>query len=157
MKSILILLIGSISMLSLVSCDANRVFEKNLALEDANWDRNQIARFEVEITDTLAYYNLYVNIRNSGQYPYRNVYLFTQIKNPFGQFARDTAEFELADPKGNWYGKGIGDLWENQFPYKQSVMFPRKGTYILELEQAMRDKELKYITDVGIRVEKVAP
>jgi len=156
MKHFLIFLIVPLALLSLTSCDENRVFEKNLALEDANWDRTQMARFEVEITDTLSYYNLYVNVRNSGQYPYRNLYLFTQIKNPFGQFARDTAEFILADPKGNWFGKGIGDLWEHQFPYKQSVMFPRKGTYILELEQAMRDKELKYITDIGIRVEKVA-
>jgi gliding motility-associated lipoprotein GldH len=156
MKHFLIFLIVPLALLSLTSCDENRVFEKNLALEDANWDRTQVARFEVEITDTVSYYNLYVNVRNSGQYPYRNLYLFTQIRNPFGQFARDTAEFILADPKGNWFGKGIGDLWEHQFPYKQSVMFPRKGTYILELEQAMRDKELKYITDIGIRVEKVA-
>lgn len=156
MRQLTLFILVTSVMVSLYSCDANRVFEKNLALENASWDRMQVARFDVEITDTLSYYNLFVNIRNSGQYPYRNIYLFTQIKSPMGQFARDTAEFILADPRGNWYGKGIGDLWEHQFPYKQSVMFPRSGKYIFEVEQAMRDRELKYITDIGIRVEKVA-
>ncbi len=149
--------IGFAILLSLLlnACDSNRVFDKNLPLEDAVWDRNQIARFDVEIDDTTAQYSLFVNVRNAGQYPYRNIYLFTQIQSPNGQYARDTAEFILADGRGNWLGKGIGDLWEYQFPYKQNVMFPSKGTYRIELEQAMRDKELKYITDIGIRVEKV--
>lgn len=140
----------------LQGCDPNRVFDKTLPLENAAWDRNQIAKFEVDITDTTSYYNVFVNLRNAGQYNYRNIYLFTQIKSPDGKYARDTAEFILADGRGNWQGKGIGDIWEYQFPYKQNVMFPKKGSYIIELEQAMRDKELKYITDIGVRIEKVA-
>jgi gliding motility-associated lipoprotein GldH len=149
--------IGVLALLSIMlnACDESRVFDKSLPLDNAVWDRNQVARFDVDIADTTAQYSIFVNVRNAGQYPYRNLYLFTQIKSPNGQYAKDTAEFILADGRGNWLGKGIGDLWEYQFPYKQNVMFPRKGTYHIELEQAMRDKELKYITDIGIRVEKV--
>lgn len=140
----------------LSACDQNRVFDKSLPLDDATWNRNQLAKFDIAIEDTTALYDVFINLRNAGQYPYRNIYLFTQIKSPDGKFARDTAEFILADGRGNWLGKGIGDLWEYQFPYKQSVMFPKKGSYIIELEQAMRDSELKYITDIGVRIEKVA-
>lgn len=156
MIRILYIVASIILAISLQSCDPNRVFDKSLPLEDATWDRNQIAKFDVEITDTTSYYNVYINLRNDGQYPYRNIYLFTQIKSPDGKYAKDTAEFILADGRGNWEGKGIGDIWEYQFPYKQNVMFPKKGAYIIELEQAMRDIELKYITDIGVRIEKVA-
>ncbi len=139
-----------------VSCDQNRVFETNLAMKDAQWERSQIAKFDIAIDDTLAYYSIFINLRNSGQYPYRNIYLFSKIKSPDGKYARDTSEFILADAKGKWLGKGIGDLWEHQFLYKKGVQFPTSGEYIIELEQAMRDKELKYITDVGVRVEKIS-
>lgn len=148
---IIVLFLG----ISLISCDQNRVFETNLAMKDAQWERSQIAKFEIEIEDTLAYYSIFINLRNSGQYPYRNIYLFSKIKSPDGKYAKDTAEFILADAKGRWHGKGIGDLWEHQFLYKKGVKFLLSGEYIIELEQAMRDKELKYITDVGIRVEKI--
>ncbi len=140
----------------LSACDQNRVFDKSLPLENATWNRTQLAKFDITIEDTTAFYNVFINLRSAGQYPYRNIYLFTQIKSPDGKFARDTAEFMLADGRGNWLGKGIGDLWEYQFPYKQSVMFPKKGSYVIELEQAMRDSELKYITDIGVRIEKIA-
>jgi gliding motility-associated lipoprotein GldH len=36
------------------------------------------------------------------------------------------------------------------------MVFPHKGIYRFELEQAMRVKELKGIRDVGIRIEKQA-
>jgi gliding motility-associated lipoprotein GldH len=52
-------------------------------------------------------------------------------------------------------GKGVGDLWDNQLLFKPSVKFPQAGKYKIEYEQAMRVDPLPYITDVGLRVERV--
>ena len=62
----------------------------------------------------------------------------------------------LADNQGKWMGKGIGDLYDYQFRFKELVLFPVKGEYSFEIEQAMRDEVLPYVTDIGIRIEKVS-
>jgi gliding motility-associated lipoprotein GldH len=141
--------------LGLASCDPNQVYEKNLKIEESNWDRNQQAHFNFEISDTVSAYNFYLNFRHAGDYPYKNLYLFTRLKGPSNKTARDTAQMLLADSKGRWMGKGIGDIYDYQFKFKEMFKFPNKGEYSVDIEQAMRDQILPNVTDIGIRIEKV--
>jgi gliding motility-associated lipoprotein GldH len=140
--------------LILASCDSKRFFEENKTIENGVWTSNISRAFNVNITDTLAHYDLYLNIRNDGVYPYSNLYLFIHTLVPGGKTATDTVECQLADPDGKWRGSGLGSLKFNRFLFQKGMVFPRKGTYRFELEQAMRVKELKGIRDVGIRIEK---
>lgn len=139
---------------SLYSCDSDRVYEKNIALEGASWHRGDEAIFEVEIKDTISLYNLYVNFRHAGNYYYKNLYLFTEIIGPKNLSAVDTLQMILADNRGNWMGKGIGDLYDYTFLFKRNIHFPVRGDYVFKIEQAMRDEELQNVTDIGIRIEK---
>jgi gliding motility-associated lipoprotein GldH len=139
----------------LISCDNNRVYEENVNLDDHRWNRSNTLIFNVEITDTVSPHNIYVNVRNGGQYSYSNLYMFIRTVSPSGQWIRDTVEFTLADEKGKWFGNGLGDIFFLQLPYKENVRFPYPGLYSFELEQAMRSEELKQIFDIGIRIEKI--
>jgi len=86
---------------------------------------------------------------------YSNLYLFVTIKGPDGNKQRDTVNCMLADKRGQWLGKGIGDLWDLKIPYIGDFKFAQEGKYTVSFEQAMRVKNgLKGITDVGLRVEK---
>lgn len=138
----------------LTSCDPNRVYEDNIDMPTATWDKNNKLKFEVDITDTLTPYNVYVNIRNSGNYQFSNIYMFIDVTFPDGNVYRDTLEGQLADASGQWLGSGLGDIWDNKLPYKQSVRFPKSGKYIFEIEQAMRTDQLEDILDAGLRIEK---
>ena len=140
----------------LVSCDSKRFFEENKSFENGVWLNTNSPSFNVNISDTLAHYDLYLNIRNDGIYPYSNLYLFIHTILPGGKTATDTVECQLADPDGKWRGSGLGGLKFNRFLFQRGMAFPRKGQYHFELEQAMRVKELKGIRDVGIRIEKQA-
>ena len=140
----------------LASCDSKRFFEENKSLENGVWMNTNSPSFTVNIADTLAHYNLYLNIRNDGVYPYSNLYLFIHTTLPGGKTAIDTVECQLADPDGKWRGSGPGNLKFNRFLFQKGLVFPRKGDYCFVLEQAMRVKELKGIRDVGIRIEKQA-
>lgn len=124
-------------------------------LPDHIWNRNNLLVFNVEIADTVNPHNIYVNVRNGGQYQYSNLYIFIKTVSPSGQWIRDTVECTLADEKGRWLGSGLGDIYALQTPYKLNVRFPYHGIYSFELEQAMRTEELKQIFDIGIRVEKI--
>jgi len=48
----------------------------------------------------------------------------------------DTLEYYLADEKGNWFGKGSGDVHELDLPYRSNIYFRAKGTTILRLDMA---------------------
>ncbi len=146
------LLIFSVFLFS--QCDKNRVYEENKEIPDAVWTRDHKITFPVEIKDSITPHNIYVNIRNSGSYPYRNIYLFITTSSK-GIIVKDTLECLLADEKGKWYGDGLGDLWDHQISFKKNIRFPHTGTYIFEFEQAMRSENLPMIVDVGLRVEKV--
>ena len=140
----------------LVSCDSKRFYEENKSIENGVWLNTNSRVFTVNIADTLARYDLYLNVRNDGVYPYSNLYLFIHTTLPGGKTATDTVECQLADPDGKWRGSGLGSLKFNRFLFQRAMVFPRKGLYRFELEQAMRLKELKGIRDVGIRIEKQA-
>ena len=138
----------------LTSCDQNRVYEKNEEIDNARWDISQKVRFEVPVQDTLSKHNFYINFRNSGNYPYSNVYIFINTIFPDKKLARDTVEFFVASPSGEWLGKGSGNVWESQVLFKRGVIFPDTGLFVFEFEQAMRDTILEGVMDVGLRIEK---
>jgi gliding motility-associated lipoprotein GldH len=139
------------------SCDNKMVFEENLKINNSNWDVSQPLTFNVNIVDTTVYYNMYINVRNSNNYKFSNLYLFMHTAWPTGQSEVDTLQMILAKADGRWLGSGLGDIYENQIPLKQNFKFYRSGKYRFTLEQAMRLNPLPGILDVGIRIEKNNP
>ena len=135
------------------SCDSTLVYQDNLKVDEAVWHRDQKAKFTFDIEDTSSLYDLYLNVRHGGDYPFKNLYLFTKTKSPNGLIAIDTAQMIFADNQGRWLGKGIGGIFDYQFKFKEKINFPVKGEYVFEIEQAMREIELEEITDIGVRLE----
>ena len=140
----------------LFSCDRNRIFEENYAVDKGIWNNQNKIRFNVPITDTLIRYNVYLNVRNSMNYPYSNLYMFMDTYFPDGKIARDTIDCTLADYDGRWLGSGVGSVKFSRFLFQKGVRFHQKGKYRFELQQAMRVNDLTGIHDLGIRIEKEA-
>ena len=46
------------AIVTLVGCDSSTVFEENLRIKNAAWERNETAFFEFEIKDSTAIYDL---------------------------------------------------------------------------------------------------
>ena len=137
-----------------ISCDISRYFEENKVIENHEWDQNKPIVLVVPVNDTADIYNVYINIRNAGNYRFSNLYLFVNTILPGGQLQRDTLECILAAPDGRWLGDGLGDISEHRILFKQNVTFPQPGEYRFELFQAMRVNPLPGIMDAGIRIEK---
>lgn len=137
----------------LFACDKNRVFDNSFAIEDARWAVNDVKQFSFEIDDTTAFYNVLINVRNNNEYEYRNLYLFIKMTSPSNKYFEDTVEFQLADNRGKWLGKGAGNIWQSQLMMLKNVKLLEKGSYQVELMQGMRDDTLKSITDIGLRIE----
>ncbi len=135
-----------------VSCGPKAFFDDNKSFEENVWDAGEIVRFDVKLEDTLSLCKFYLNVRHSTDYRYANLFLFINTTFPDGREARDTVECILADPSGKWLGKGISNIRDNQVLLRRGIRFPQQGTYIFELEQAMREPELEGIMDIGLRI-----
>ncbi len=146
--------------LSVTSCSEDRlVFEKNVEIPNAHWAVTDKAILEVEVTDTVSQHNFILNVRNTEEYPYRNLYVFVKTKFPNGKSSRDTVGVVLADATGQWVGSGSGFLsssshHSNAIMYHYNKRFPISGTYQIEIEQAMRTDTLIGIRNIGLRIEK---
>jgi gliding motility-associated lipoprotein GldH len=142
------------TILFLPGCDNKRIFEENTTIPDNNWSNTNTIKFEVPITDPATAANFYINVRNADGYPYSNLYLFVKTIFPNGKYSTDTLECILADEKGKWLGKGLGDIYDNQIPFKRNVRFPLAGNYVFEIQHGMRSDHIPLIMDVGLRIEK---
>ena len=140
--------------LVLSGCDRDKFFDESLSLPHNTWSQDESLSFPITVEDTTSAYRFYINVRNSTSYNYNNIYFFLTTEYPGGGFSQDTIECLLAAKDGSWLGKGTGSYRDNRIHIRDNIIFPRKGTYTLRLRQAMREDELKGISDAGIRLEK---
>lgn len=145
---------SAVLMLLWGGCDRTMVFDRSVTVKGRSWHRAVQYPFLVTIEDTVSAYNLYVNLRHTGDYPYSNLFLFLHSSLPDGRLATDTLELVLADARGKWYGEGLGDLLSYRILYKKGVQLAQRGVYRFSLEQAMRSEALPAIVNVGFRVER---
>lgn len=144
----------------LSSCDTPIVKSDYTATSGGHWQKDSILAFHFSELDSLQPYNLYINVRNDETYAYSNIFLIAELNYPNGASVKDTLEYEMTMPDGQWLGKGYGSIKENKLWYKENIVFPSKGVYTLKLSHAMRKNgnvngiiNLKGITDVGYQIE----
>lgn len=144
------------------ACQNNVVFNQYIPIENTNWHNGQVVAIEIPIQDTVSMYNLYINLRNTKNYKYSNLYLIARMSFPDNQQVTDTLEYEMTDAKGKFLGSGFSELKENKLFYKEKIRFAKPGKYLFEVKQAMRKRNevesidpLEGISDVGLSMEKV--
>lgn len=136
------------------SCNTSSIYDEHTVVDKGNWYKDEMARFEVVVTDTIQLYDFYLNIRNNMDYRYSNLYVFLITKFPNNNISRDTIECLLANTEGKWLGKGWGSVKENEILLSSNMRFPLKGKYEFVIQHAMRTDTLKGIQNIGIRIAK---
>lgn len=156
-KALLFLFVCSVIF---VACDSNRVYDSYQSVPN-KWHKDSIVSFKVNPPDSINAYNLFVNLRNTNNYKFNNLFLIVEMVFPHGKTVKDTLEYRMADPTGKLLGTGLTDIKDNKFWYKEQVIFNESGEYTVNIQHAMRENgkingvvELEGITDIGFRIEK---
>jgi gliding motility-associated lipoprotein GldH len=136
----------------LTSCGRNTMYNDIVKMEDTEWSMYDPANFACTVNDTIRSYNVNLSVRTSTDYPYRNLYLFVITTFPSGTTLTDTVQGMLTDEKGEWLGKGAGDIREAVIPYKSNVFFPEAGEYHFRVIHGMRDTVLTGVYDIGMKI-----
>ena len=138
------------------SCQTIDVFEKNVTLPKHEWSNAFKPEISFEITDTISYYNIYVVLRHTDAYRYKNIWLNVNTQIPGDTTMNQRLDLLLATDDKGWLGSGMDDIYEHRIRITQQPQrLARKGLYKFRLEQIMREDPLENIMNVGIRVEKV--
>ncbi|MCX8490781.1 MAG: gliding motility lipoprotein GldH [Cyclobacteriaceae bacterium] len=147
-------LIGFVFLMN--SCDSNRVYEDNIEFKDRTWKITTPAELEFEVSDTTQNYNLYLEVRNSLDYPYARLFVNYQLIDPNGALVKkemlteDLFDIKTGEPNGR---SGLGDVYDHQFDFLTNYSFKKAGKHKVRFEQFMRQDTLRGILAVGLRVE----
>ena len=142
-------------------CTSGIVESEYAATKNGIWNKDEAVTFNFSAPDTINKYNVFINLRNDNTFPYSNLFIITELDFPNGTIIKDTLEYEMALPSGEWLGKGYGSVKENKLWYKENIVFPKNGVYNLKVSHAMRKNgivngvvDLEGVTDVGFQIEK---
>lgn len=136
------------------SCNNNTIYNEYKELPTEGWNKDSVAMFDVAVQDTTSKYQVIVNVRNRGDYPWQNLWLFVSYTQPNSEVINDTIECYLADNKGEWLGSGFGSLHEMPVLFRKNMNFKQSGNYQFSIQQGMRDSMLVGINDIGLEIIK---
>jgi len=147
-----IVLLALITITISISCNSDNLYTATEVIPGISWNRYNKPVFRAGIIDALQHCDIYITLRNTHNYPFRNIFLFVTTTSPEGNNIKDTVEYSITDESGRWLGKGLGDIHDLSLPYKSNVLFPVSGTYRFRIEQGMRMDDLDGIMNVGMRI-----
>ncbi len=147
------ILSAALLLLLTVACSHNSVYSNYQSIPENGWNKDSVAHFSVDITETGMPCNVLVNIRHNNTYPYQNFWLFISTTSPDGKTTQDTIECYLADNRGKWLGSGLSSIYNMPVLFKPNIVL-KPGKYTFAIRQGMRDDLLTGITDIGIEIEK---
>lgn len=149
-KGALIVLVAAL----ITGCNTIGVYEKTEAFASHTWAASNKLNFSFNITDTAAFYNVYVVLRHTDAYRYNNIYINVTSTVPGDSTISHQHNFVLANNTG-WLGSAIDDVIEQRMTINAVPIRLKKGAYQVGLQQIMRDDPLENILNAGVRVEKV--
>lgn len=122
------------------------------------WKIDQPLIFELEEELSTAV-DLYIHVRNNQSYPFSNIFLIASIKSNDSLIERDTLEFAMAKPNGEWLGSGFSSVKESKLWWKENWQPQTTAPYTIEIAQANRvngrekaTPQLEGIISVGLSI-----
>ncbi|HUQ67374.1 MAG TPA: gliding motility lipoprotein GldH [Flavitalea sp.] len=138
------------------ACGTIDVFEKNMNIPNHEWSSTYKPEISFEISDTTSLYNIYIVLRHTDAYRYKNVWMNIYTQVPGDTLLKQRLDLLLATDDKGWLGSGMDDIFEHRIRItSEPQKLSKAGVYRFRLEQIMREDPLRYVMNVGIRVEKV--
>lgn len=148
------ILIPALALLLLsASCGKPVLIDRETTIPAHGWAVADSLEWRFEVADTLAVYDLLLDVRHSPSYAFQNCYVRFHTVFPNGQRLDQVVSLELQAPGGQWLGERSGEHCTLRIPIQQGAYFNRPGEHILRLEQYMRQDTLPGIEAFRLRVE----
>ncbi len=140
-----------ISVICLFSCGKSEVYSDIVEYPEnqMTWDKSTNFEFTLEVSQPLV---SFIHIQHNNNYPFRNIYFFTQVEYPNGNIQTDTLQYMLAKPNGEWLGDGMGASKQMYLHYPLNLT--EIGDYKVSIWQAMREDTLVGIEKLALSIQE---
>lgn len=151
-KKINQLIVACFIILGFTSCDSDVIYSEYQPVDNNVWSYDDPKTFSFEMKEDTVPVKIFINLRTTTDYPYSNIFMYLTSDFPNGYHDKDTLEFFLAKPNGEWLGEVSGTVIENTALITKGYL-TSKGQYNFILEQAMYGDSLPEVIDVGMTVK----
>ena len=152
MKQICLLVLFG-NLMVLFACNENYYFQEEVAIPEGNWSYENPVDFSVNIEDTAAIYNLFLEIEHTLEYPRQNIYLQIHTSFPSGEKLKEQLSIDLANKAGVWYGDCSSKSCRLVIPIQEGAYFNQPGEYQFQIEQFTRINPLPGISNISLAIE----
>lgn len=135
----------------LFSCGRSAYYTKVYRFENNTWKAKDLKTFDVEIKDTSKVYDIVFFLRVGTDYNYNNAWIYLHSTLPDKSEHKEAHQFFISNDIGEWIGNKSGSLVEAEMVFGKRK-FDQLGHYKFVIEQATTQKELKYVSDLGLKI-----
>jgi gliding motility-associated lipoprotein GldH len=137
----------------LESCGKEKViFEKDYDIKNGVWNYADTLIFAFDITDTMAIYDIILDVEHTPQYSMQNIYTNIYTKFPKGERIKQLLSIDLADNTGTWQGKCGSSSCDFEIKIQENAFFNILGQHIITLEQFTRLEALAGVKNIGLKI-----
>jgi gliding motility-associated lipoprotein GldH len=148
-QALLLILFGA----SLWGCSSNTVYKETIDLPKGHWAYADSVLFTFDIVDTTRFYNLYLEVEHSIDFPFHNVYFQFFTGFPSGFRSERISSMELGSASGTWYGACKGEVCRVRIPIQTPAYFVELGAHTLSIRQHSRVEQLSGLYSLCFEVE----
>jgi gliding motility-associated lipoprotein GldH len=136
--------------IGIIGCGESAYFKDVYKPENKVWTHGELASFDFAITDTLARYDMYLDVTHTGSYPFQNLYVRIISTFPDGEQVTEQHSLELQEKNGEWVGDCGSKNCELRFILREGMRFDTPGEYNIAFEQFTRRDSLAGVVSLGL-------
>lgn len=146
-------LIALLIALMVSACSSDGVYFSDFRdIDPAGWAKQQSYNFVFPDSVVRPGSDLVLQLRHDNYYPYRNLYVKVDYFSHGKQVSSDDVNVALADKFGNWYGSGLGGLYQLSVPLRSNVA-PGQFDEVM-IWHNLRQDTVKNIANIGLALDK---
>ncbi len=152
MKNIIALFV--IISLFFVSCDSSVIYEEHVGTPSLEWKRDNVLKYDVDINDASSKYNVYIAVRHTSTYPYKNLKVNILTTDPNKDNTVKEYDLYVRDKNNLFVGKGLGDIYDAEILIEENFSFDQSGMYNFSIEHLMSKDNISNIMEIGLVIKK---
>lgn len=119
------------------------------------WSYTNILKYDFEVQDTSAIYDLYLEIDYRTSFSYQNMYVNAYTGEEADKMNKKQLSLDLSNNLGIWKGDCNDEQCKYRLPLQKSIFFEKAGQQLFWLEQYSRTDKLKGIQSIRLIGDKV--
>jgi gliding motility-associated lipoprotein GldH len=117
-------------------------------IPESGWTYQNILKFDFEVEDTNALYDLYLEVDYNTSFPYQNIYVNVFTGMSEDKMNKTQLSLDLSNNLGIWKGDCNAEKCTYLLPLQKSIYFEKPGRQYFWIEQFSRSENINGIKSI---------